>query len=285
MSDFLAAFPALFIPVCLIAVTQVPLRAGGGLDLSAPGVLAVSTAAGIWGYRASAASVPAAATIMLAAGLLLGLVQGVAVARFRFAPWLVTLLGLAVGTSVTAGPWRNPAGVAPPADLAAISQPVAGWVVLTGLIAAAVWIVQEKFVFGRWLRAAGHHEESARLAGVPVTPLLVAAYSLSGLGAGAAACFLAGRATSPLWPTPVSLLLDILGATLMAAAFPFGHQTRVATLAAAAAVMVALGLALQAVALPIPLILALKAALTLGLAAALPGRQHRWAHRSEPAAE
>ena len=267
MTDHLAAFSTHFIPLCLIGLAQVPLRAGQGLDLSGPGVVSASAAAGIWAYGAGSASVPAATLMILATGLVAGLVHGIVVTRGHLPPWFVTLLGFAAGTSLGPGPWSHPPV---PSDLAALSTPIAGWYILTALIGIAISLVQEKFIFGRWLLAAGHDEETARLAGVPVAALKTATYGLSGLGAAAASCFCMGHPAPSLWPSPTSLLVDILGVTMIASAVPWKSHGRIAGVALAAAGIATLSLSLRVLGLQNFLITPFKAVLILGVAACFP---------------
>jgi ribose transport system permease protein len=99
-------------------------------------------------------------------------------------------------------------------------------------VVVLVWVVLERRPSGRRLYAIGDGRETARLAGVKVTALRVAAFGATGLGAAAAGLMLASRVASAN-PTPgAGLMLSAIAAVFLGMTMTRLGQPRVlATLA------------------------------------------------------
>ncbi|HEX8831531.1 MAG TPA: ABC transporter permease, partial [Longimicrobium sp.] len=168
----------------------------GGIDLSVGSVLAVS---GIVAATLSPYGTLAAVLGGLAAGTLLGTLNGVLITRARIQPFIVTLAmmiaarGAALGVTnedsvhvdrvATGFLWLGRGRVA------GIPVPV----LLAALAFAIGWVVLRYTRFGRYVYAAGDHQDAARLLGLKVDRVLIATYAISGLLAALAGIVLAGR--------------------------------------------------------------------------------------------
>ena len=150
---------------------------------------------------------PLAALLMLALGLLIGLAHGLLITRMNMQPFIVTLCGLLIYRGVarfytadaTAGfgfgqtfPWLEWVATGrtfgiPHSFLAMLA------------IAAVMWVVLHRSVFGRYLYAVGKNEEAARYAGVPTGRVIVSAYVICAVLTAIAAIFFAmyTRSISP----------------------------------------------------------------------------------------
>ncbi|WBU39251.1 ABC transporter permease subunit [Homoserinibacter sp. YIM 151385] len=182
------------------------LAAGGtfviltaGIDLSVGSALGVAAMVAI---VASDQSLPAVASILLAlaAGALIGAINGVFVARFALPAFIVTLAALTylrgvvyVGTGGTTlipaqveYSWIGQAGV--------LGIPYA--VIIMAIVYLAGWFLLNRTVFGRQLYAIGGNAEAARLSGIPVRRVIMATYVISGLCAGIAGLIVASRLES-----------------------------------------------------------------------------------------
>ncbi len=179
----------------------------GGIDLAVSSLLALS-AVGFarltiplgWG------AVPAIA-VVLAGGLLAGAASGTVIARFRLQPFIVTLAmmvfarglakHLAGGKKVTAYT-AGSAGLPPVFDRLD-ARVLGGNVAIVTLVflacVAATWVILRRLRLGRWIYAVGGNAEAARVSGVPVGRVLVAAYALSGLLAAVAGVCQAAQET------------------------------------------------------------------------------------------
>ncbi len=175
-------------PVALCALGQTLVIATGGIDLSVGATLAL--AAGLAARLVPAYGPLPAAGLALAAGLAAGLWNALVVARFRVQPIVATLCLLVAG--------RGLAQLATGGDVLPLTDPllrrlgeghvlglpVAG--LLVPLAFAATALLVRRTALGGLLVACGAGPRAARAAGVPVRPVLAAAYGLAGLAAAAA---------------------------------------------------------------------------------------------------
>jgi ribose transport system permease protein len=168
----------------------------GGIDLSVGAVLAV---AGIVAAMLSGQGTAVAVAGGLAAGALLGTVNGLLITKARIQPFIVTLAMMIAARGVALGvTGENSVRV----DRAAegfmwlgrgrvLGVPVP--VLMAALAFLAGWIVLRYTRFGRYVYAAGDHQDAARLLGLKVDRVLIATYALSGTLAALAGIVLAGR--------------------------------------------------------------------------------------------
>ena len=168
----------------------------GGIDLSVGAMLAV---AGIAAAMASPYGTAAAIAGGLGAGALLGLANGVIITKARMQPFIVTLAMMIAARGVALGiTGENSVRVDREAtgfiwlgrgDVLGIPVPV----VLAALAFLAAWVMLRYTRFGRYIYAAGDHQDAARLLGIKVDGVLIGTYALSGLMAGLAGIVLAAR--------------------------------------------------------------------------------------------
>jgi ribose transport system permease protein len=166
----------------------------GGIDLSVSSVLALGAVTFALLSFSDAVGTGAAVAIVLSAGLFAGATSGWLVARFRIQPFVATLAmmvfarGLANllsgGKKVTAA--QSDGGVSDlPAlfellDARVLGDNISVVTIVFALCAGLTWLVLERLRLGRYVYAVGGSLEAARLSGVPVGRVLVAAYALSG---------------------------------------------------------------------------------------------------------
>lgn len=187
---------ASFIGLAALGETLVVLS--GGLDLSVPWLMAFG---GIqlshWASKGMPGGV--AIALVVVAGAVIGLVNGIGVTWLRIPPIIMTLaVGglvqaylLSLGLSRTKG-----AGSGVPAAAVNVATdrlgplPAVTWVWL--VVAIVVGLVLARTAAGRRLYAVGSNEEVARLSGIDVSRVRLAAYAVSGSAAAFAGVTLAG---------------------------------------------------------------------------------------------
>jgi ribose transport system permease protein len=135
----------------------------------------------------------------LATATLLGLVNGLMIAKARIQPFVVTLaMMIAVRGAALAATAEQSVSVGRTAPglvwlgrgtLGPVPVPVAIFV----LAYLAGWIMLRYTRFGRYVYAVGDNEEAARLMGLQADRVLIATYALSGLLAGLAGVILTAR--------------------------------------------------------------------------------------------
>ena len=133
--------------------------------------------------------------IVMAAGALIGLVNGFFVAKFKLHPFIVTLstqliifgivlLYLQIGnnggqtlsgldpsyTNFISGPLFRISGIAVPR-----------YVLYSAIITVVMWLIWNKTVFGKNMFAVGSNEEAARVSGVNVFATVVLVFMLAGI--------------------------------------------------------------------------------------------------------
>jgi ribose/xylose/arabinose/galactoside ABC-type transport system permease subunit len=180
----------------LVALGMTFVVLTGGIDLSVGALVAAAgvITAALSGFGALPAVVAGAG-----ASALLGLANGVLVAKVRLPPFIVTLAMMtAVRGAVLAATGeasirmvRSSAGLTwlGRGELAGIPVPIAIFV----LSYAAGWITLGHTRTGRHVYAVGDSEEAARLLGLQVDRVLMLTYAVSGALAGLAGVLLAAR--------------------------------------------------------------------------------------------
>ncbi len=173
-----------------------------GIDLSVGSVLGLVATAFAWLLLAKGLSPVAAAAIALAIGALCGTINGIVVSCLRLQPFVATLAMMVAargaakvisgGIKVQVGAQDWYAVQKPPVQFFEWMtrglagdwlQPVTIAFIVSILIMA---LIVARTCFGRYLYAIGGNEEAARLSGVPVRRVRIAAYALCGLFAGLA---------------------------------------------------------------------------------------------------
>ena len=180
----------------LIALGMTFVIMSGGIDLSVGSVAALSSVAaarlsehGVWVGVAGAVGI----------GLLVGLINGGVIARFKVQPFIVTLATLLAcrGAALNLSDNAN-VSVEFASGYIDIGQKNIGRVPLPVVIVVVAYVLGSIVLnftrFGRHVLAIGGNEEAARLAGLPVARTTVAVYTLSGACAGLAGAVLAALA-------------------------------------------------------------------------------------------
>jgi len=161
-----------------------PILSGGGVDIS-PGPLAtlvncVLVAVLIQhGLGAPAIAIP----LLLALGIVVGVVNGILVAVVRLQSVIATLGTLFILTGLALKIAPNPTSVTE-GWIGPLAGEIGGWfpgAVLTIGAPALVWLALRRTAFVRNLYAVGGDEVAAFSAGVKVTAVRIGAYAIAGL--------------------------------------------------------------------------------------------------------
>ena len=150
---------------------------------------------------------PVALVMMLVLGVLMGLAHALLITRMHLQPFIATLCGLLIYRGTAR--WYTADGTA--GFGFGVSFPELEWLT-TGrsfgiphslialvMVAAVMWVVLHRSVFGRYLYAVGKNEEAARYSGVNTNAVIVASYMICGLLTAISAIFFAmyTRSISP----------------------------------------------------------------------------------------
>ncbi len=173
--------------IIALAMTYVILTAG--IDLSVGSTLALATSVVAMGVSRPDASIAWAIVLAVAVSAAVGAVNGACVALLKIQPFVVTLAtmigirGLAKwltgNANIDIGFGQDTA--ARFAEMLRTKTVVIGtWAVL----GAIFWVILERSVFGRHVKAVGDNEMAARYAGLPIRAVKIWVYTLAGALAG-----------------------------------------------------------------------------------------------------
>jgi len=211
----------------IIAVGQLLVILTAGIDLSVGSVLGLTgciTAELI----VHGTGVPVAILGGLAAGGAIGVFNGVLVAHGKLPPFIVTLgmLGIARGAVLvltdakTVQPLPDSFGNIANGDF--LGLPNLLWMLIVVLLVTS--FVLRRTVFGRYIYAVGSNPESARLAGVPVTRVLVSVYAIAGFLAAFGGILLTSRLNAGIPTTGTGYELNAIAACVIGGASLFGAK-------------------------------------------------------------
>ncbi|MBS0450355.1 MAG: ABC transporter permease [Proteobacteria bacterium] len=167
-----------------------------GIDLSVGSVLALSAAITASAILQWHWSVPAAAALGLAAGLLCGAITGAVSVAWRLPSFIVSL-GMLEAVRGSAYLVTNSRTQYVGDAISGLAAPWIGGIsaafVLAVLLVIVGQVVLTRTVFGRCVVGIGTNEEAMRLAGVDPRPIRIAVFALTGLLAGLAGLMQSAR--------------------------------------------------------------------------------------------
>jgi len=213
-------------PLAILAFGQTFAILSGGIDLSVGGTVGLAsvvdtTIAKQFGFAQGAIAA-------IAAGIAVGAVNGLFIARFRVNPFIVTLgmLSIVRGISLTITGGSYVQGMPP--GFSNLGFGFLGPVPLPALVAvgafALAFVLLKLTPFGRQVFAVGGNREAARLSGLPVSRVLWAIYMVSGAMAGIAGVVLSSRVSSGQPDLGQGLELQSIAAVVLGGVSLFGGQ-------------------------------------------------------------
>jgi ribose transport system permease protein len=211
----------------IIAVGQLLVILTAGIDLSVGSVLGLT---GCITAELLVHGTGVAVAILggLAAGAAIGVFNGVLVAYGKLPPFIVTLgmLGIARGVVLVLTDASTvqplPESFSNIANGDFIGLPNLLWLFAAVVVATA--FVLRRTVFGRYIYAVGSNPESARLAGVPVTKVLVSVYAIAGLLAAFAGILFTSRLNAGIPTGGTGYELNAIAACVIGGASLFGAK-------------------------------------------------------------
>ncbi len=230
-------------PLMIVAVAMTFVITTAGIDLSVGSILALVNALAAISLQAGMPW-PLVVVLMLAAGAVIGAIQGFFIAYEGIPAFIVTLAGLSTirGTALllTKG-YSIP--IDPNSPFNAIGR---GWVFgfpLPAIIAVAIliagYIAFSDTTFGRYVTGIGANREAVRRAGINTRRVILEVYVLSGLAAAVAGVIIAARLGSGSSNAGLGFELDVIAAVVLGGTSLFGGRgTMVGTVLGALTVAV-----------------------------------------------
>ena len=168
--------------------------------------------------------IPVAIGIVLAAGALIGLVNGLIVTKIRVNSVIATL---GVGTILTGLAFAYSAGVPIVAGVpeSFLQLSLGRWlfgipnnIVVMALVVAGLWVLVERTALGQEIQAVGGNPAAARLAGIDVDRIKILGFVISGACAALTGILLASRLGSGTASAADSYLLTAFAAVVLGSA-------------------------------------------------------------------
>jgi ribose transport system permease protein len=197
-----------------------------GLDLSVGAIVALVSIIGALVMRDQGVAAGLAAS--LGAGAAVGLVNGIVITRFKVFPFIATLAmmsivsGLALSLSGGVAVTGVPETFSSLAYARTIGIPIP---VIIALAVLGICIVVLRYTkLGRRIYATGGNEEAARLSGIAIGTVKVAAYVLSGVCAAVGSLILTARVASGQPSLGATLPLESVAAVVLGGVSLFGGR-------------------------------------------------------------
>jgi ribose/xylose/arabinose/galactoside ABC-type transport system permease subunit/ABC-type sugar transport system substrate-binding protein len=278
------------LPLAILVGGQLLVLLIGQIDLSMTAMMAVASvvSASVMTGKAAELGDPGATAVgvvaALGVGATIGFFNGVCNAVLRMPSFIVTLAvmmaanGLAVWYASSISDTISIGGL--PASFrqigfgSAMGVPIA--LVISLLMLVAIHFTLSRTVRGRWLYAIGHNSEAARISGVPIRGVTIAAFTVSGLCAAVAAVIYTSRIETGLPTLGSSMLLDIVGAAVIGGVSLFGGRGSVWMVLGGVAFLSLLDKSLQLLGISLFAVLAVKGLAILAAAMLDMARSRRW---------
>ena len=224
----------------MISCTMMFCLAAGDFDLSVGSVVAF---AGVLGATVmnSTGSVALGVAAALGSGAVIGLLNGVFVARVGVNALITTLASMQIvrGLGFIASDGRavgiQTDGFYVLGNGALLGVPTPVWLTLGCF--ALFGVLLNLTIFGRNALAIGGNKEAAHLAGVPVTRIKIVIFTLQGLVAAFAGLVLSARMTSGQPNTSLGLELEVISACVLGGVSLSGGVARIGAVVAGVLIM------------------------------------------------
>jgi len=214
------------LPLLVLAIGQTFVLILGGIDLSIPSVVALTSVVGAQimstetGYLAgSPMAVPVAILVMLLIGMAIGGFNGLTVTKFHMPPFIVTLTMMLFLSGVALWFTKSAPIYGLPVAFTAIARGSLFYIptsfILVLIVTLLASFLLNKSVFGRKIYAIGTNAKSAYISGINVNKNIIWVYVFSGICAVIGSILLTGRLETGSPVLAQKMLLDIIGAVII----------------------------------------------------------------------
>lgn len=213
----------LAVPLVMVAIGQTIVVLAGGIDLSVGSIVTLTNVLIVSLYRFHHISFGLSAIIGVAAGMVVGVVNGFIISQVRIPALLATFAMMSIIGGAALAILPQPGGQIPSDAYRIYSSTLAGvpfplWLIVFGIL---LWVLFRCRKIGQYLIAVGGAELSSRANGIPVTRVRFQSYVLSATFASLAGLFLTLEVSSgdPLIGASYalnSLAAVVLGGTALA---------------------------------------------------------------------
>jgi ribose/xylose/arabinose/galactoside ABC-type transport system permease subunit len=167
-----------------VAIGQTFVIISGGIDLSVGSVIKLSVLMSAMLMNGQPENIGVAVAATMAVGAVVGLVNGLLIAKVRIAPFIVTLGAYSILRGISYMITTTPVGRAAPSFLRLYDLkigPVPLLVIFLAVLTLTGIFVLRRTAFGRYVFAIGGNEQVARLSGIRVDRIKIGVYVLCGM--------------------------------------------------------------------------------------------------------
>lgn len=172
----------------------------GGIDLSVGPVISLTNSLASKLFTPDPMSGIVVIGLVLIAGSLCGLVNGLIVVFGRLQPIIVTLATASIYSGIALYLRPTPGGFVPDWYSTALTERIAGVIpsslVFLMLVILIIWTPFRRSRLGLWVYATGSNESAAYMSGININRSKLAAYAMGGLFAAVAGLFLTAQTQS-----------------------------------------------------------------------------------------
>lgn len=244
-------------PLLALVIGQMFVLIVGGIDLSQTSIMAVTSVLGamimaerfdpakfehnpLWGIvfseqggllTGSGWEVPAAILIMLVVGVGIGFLNGLAVAKLKMPPFMVTLVAMSFYSGLAIYLTRSENIMHLPESFIEVGKgnvgPVPSAMLIVVTLGGLAFVILNLSILGRWLYAVGQNIRTARVSGVQTERVVILAYVFSGFCAAIGSILYSARLQAGRPTLGRNLLLDVIGAAVIGGISLYGGKGRV----------------------------------------------------------
>ena len=244
-------------PLLAIAIGQTVVFIIAGIDLSQTSIMAFTSVVGAllitkeadtlllgsspaWGWLVTEnggalgsgfAAVLVAMLVMIVLGALIGLLNGVIIAKLKMPAFMVTLVTQLFFRAFAILLTHSHNVPKLPQSFNNIANGGFGVItysmIITVVLLVAMFLILRNTVFGKWVYSVGENKSTARVSGVPVNKVIILTYVISGLCAGVASILYSARLQMGRPTLGSSMLMDIIGATIIGGTSMYGGKGKV----------------------------------------------------------
>lgn len=215
-------------PFALLAFGQTLVILTGGIDLSVGSIVSLSAMTAGWFATQDPSHLWIAFVMAVVAGLLVGVTNGILVARIGIPPFVATLSTLTAGAGLAYAIGNGAPIQGLPVDYGRLANeqyfgfPLPVWVMLGG--ALIFLILLRRFTFGTQIYAVGGNPIAAQIAGINVSRVRFIVYTISGLLAGVSGVLFSSRVASAAPAMGSGYELSSIAAVVIGGASLFGGR-------------------------------------------------------------
>jgi ribose transport system permease protein len=244
-------------PLLAVAIGQTFVLIVAGIDLSQTSIMATVSVVGglfmatelnptvmhkspMWGIMLSEQGglmadftlmIPISIAAMLTTGTFIGWLNGLAIARFRMPPFMVTLVSMIFFSAFAVYLTQSENLAIFRDSFVALGHsglgPLSWAFLITGLLGLTAHLILNRTVLGQWFYALGKNPKASQVSGIPTDRVVILAYVFSGFCAAVAAVLYSARLEAGRPTLGESLLLDIIGATVIGGTSLFGGKGKI----------------------------------------------------------